>query len=117
MPGQDGDMQVLLRRSEFRQDIQCSVCGQGFRLYWELNTPAERATMRAIVLGELHNHHSKEHGGDGTASAHPFDLFRLPDWTGSPKFTRTSMLAGPSRPQSDISRVVMISRRASRPSR
>ena len=103
-------MQVLLRRSEFRQDIRCSVCGQGFRLYWELNSPAERATMRSIVLGELRDHHSREQGGDQTSSAHPIDLFRLPSWTGSPKFARKTLLAGPSRPPSDISKVVMISR-------
>jgi hypothetical protein len=103
-------MQVLLRRSEFRQDIRCSVCDQGFRLYWELNSPGERATMRSIVLGELRDHHSREQGGDMTAAAHPFDLFRLPSWTGSPQFSRKALLAGPSRPPSDISKVVMISR-------
>src|SRR5271154_4975837 len=105
-------MQVLLRRSEFRQDVHCSVCGQGFRLYWEQNSSAERATMRAIVLGELRDHHSREQGGDKTASAHPFDLFRLPGWTGSPKFSRNAMLAGSSRRPSNISRVVNISRQA-----
>jgi hypothetical protein len=108
-------MQVLLRRSEFRQDIRCSVCGQGFRLYWELSSPSERATMRSIVLGELRDHHSREQGGDKTASAHPFDLFRLPGWTGSPKFARKTLLAGPSRPPSDISKVVMITRQPKAP--
>jgi hypothetical protein len=103
-------MQVLLRRSEFRQDICCSVCGQGFRLYWEQNSPAERATTRSIVLGELRDHHSREQGGNMTATAHPFDLFRLPSWTGSPKFSRKALLAGPSKTPSDISKVVMISR-------
>jgi hypothetical protein len=103
-------MQLLLRRSEFRQDMHCDVCGQGFRLYWEQNSPAERATMRAIVLGELRDHHSREQGGDKTPAAHPFDLFRLPGWAGSPKFARKNLIAGPSRPPSDISKVVMISR-------
>jgi len=105
-------MQVLLRRSEFRQDIHCSICGQGFRLYWESNSPTERATTRSIVLGELRDHHSREQSDDKTAAAHPFDLFRLPGWTGSPRFTRTAMLAGPSKMPSEISKVVMISRQA-----
>jgi hypothetical protein len=61
-------MQVLLRRSEFRQDIRCSVCDQGFRLYWEQNSPSERATMRSIVLGELRDHHSREQAGTSTAA-------------------------------------------------
>jgi hypothetical protein len=105
-------MQVLLRRSEFRQDVNCSICGQGFRLYWEQNSPPERATMRAIVLGELRDHHSEEQGDNKTAAAHPVDLFRLPGWTGSPKFARRTLLAGPSRPASQISRIVMRARQA-----
>jgi hypothetical protein len=105
-------MQVLLRRSEFRQDIHCSVCGQGFRLYWEMSSIPERATMREIVKGELRDHHSMEQGGDRTAAAHPFDLFRLPGWAGSPQFARSSLLAGASKPRSCISKVVMISRQA-----
>jgi hypothetical protein len=101
-------MQILLRRSEFRQDIQCSVCGQGFRLYWEMASPAERATMRSIVLGELREHHSNEQGGNKTASAHPAELFRLPTWIGEPQFSRTTRLARPSS-ESSSSKVVFIS--------
>jgi hypothetical protein len=52
--------------------------------------------MRSIVLGELHEHHSKEQGGDKTAAAHPVDLFRLPTWLGSPQFSRTALLASPA---------------------
>jgi hypothetical protein len=102
-------MQVLLRRSEFRQDIHCSVCGQGFRLYWESNSPAERATMRSLVLAELRDHHSKEQGDNKTPAAHPFDLFRLPTWTGSPQFSREAMLAGPTKPRSSVSKIIYIS--------
>jgi hypothetical protein len=102
-------MQVLLRRSDFRQDIRCSVCGQGFRLYWELNSPAERATMRSIVLGELREHHSREQGGDRTVSAHPVDLFRLPTWLGSPQFSRTALLASPASKMHRSARVAFIS--------
>jgi hypothetical protein len=103
-------MQVLLRKSSFRQDIQCTVCGQGFRLYWELNSPRERATMRSIVLGELRDHHSREQGGDKTAAAHPADLFRLPTWLGSPQFSRKTLLASPdSRVHRAASRIAVIS--------
>ncbi len=102
-------MQVLLRRSEFRQDIRCSVCGQGFRLYWELSSSPERATMRSIVLGELRDHHSREQGGDITAAAHPFDLFRSPTWIGSPQFSHAKRLAGQSSAHHSSSKVVYIS--------
>jgi hypothetical protein len=67
--------------------------------------------MRAIILDELRDHHLREQGGDKTSAAHPFDLFRLPAWSGSPKFARRTLLAGPSRSPSDISKVVMISSR------
>src|SRR5208282_5303509 len=102
-------MQVLLRRSEFRQDIHCSVCGQGFRLYWELSSAPERATMRNIVLGDLRDHHSPEQGGDKTAAAHPFDLFRLPTTNRSPQFSRAARLAGPTNPNRSAVRVIYIS--------
>jgi hypothetical protein len=105
-------MQVLLKRSEFRQDIHCSVCGQGFRLYWELSSPAERATVRSIVLGELRDHHSTEQGGDESAAAHPTDLFRLPTWLRSPKFSRAKQLAGPSGARRTPAPVIYISNHA-----
>ena len=79
-------MQVLLKRSNSRQDLQCTICGQTFRLYWERPSPQERATMRAIVAGELRDHHSPEQGGDRTPSAHPDDHFALPNWSGAPQF-------------------------------
>ena len=103
-------MQVLLRRSEFRQDIRCSVCGQGFRLYWEQNSPSERATMRSIVLGELRDHHSREQGGDKTAcrpsgrSLPAAGLDRIAEVLPEDSSRR------PFKPPSDISKVVMISR-------
>src|SRR3954471_15826787 len=59
-------MQVLLKRSEEKKDIQCSVCHQGFRVFWERSSPAERETMRAIVLGELRQHHAT----DSSSAAH-----------------------------------------------
>jgi hypothetical protein len=75
-------MQVLLKPSEEKKDIQCSICHKGFRLYWERTSPAERDTMRAIVLGELRLHHAS----DSSPAAHPTGLFNLPSWGGQPEF-------------------------------
>ncbi|WP_158792944.1 hypothetical protein [Granulicella sp. L60] len=102
-------MQVLLRRSRFRQDFQCVVCGQAFRLYWELSSPSERDTVRAIVLGELRDHHAREQGGDMSAAAHPVDLFRLPSWTSSRKLSRTTRHAETTAPHRPPAPVVLIS--------
>jgi hypothetical protein len=83
-------MQVLLKRSEEKKDIQCSVCRQGFRIFWERTSPAERDTMRAIVQGELVRHHD----GDATPAAHPQAPFNLPQWGGAPEFSGAALLGG-----------------------
>ena len=83
-------MQVLLRPSETRKDIECPVCKQTFRVYWERTSDGERETMRAIVLGEL----KLQHADDQTAAAHPQGLFNLPQWGGQPEFSGAALLGG-----------------------
>ncbi len=101
-------MQVLLKKSDFRQDLHCTVCHQGFRLYWELASPAERATMRNIVLGELRDHHAPEQGGDPTPAAHPADLFRLPTWLSGPQFSRAAVLSHSSRSNPPAQHILLV---------
>jgi hypothetical protein len=83
-------MQVLLRRSEERQDVKCSVCGQGFRIYWERTATAEQDAMRTIVLDELRQHHAN----DQTDAAHPIAPFNVPKWQGAAQFSGAAMLGG-----------------------
>jgi hypothetical protein len=83
-------MQVLLRRSDDNQDIQCSICDQGFRLYWERSSLAEQATMRASIQGELEQHHAS----DKTPAAHPATPFNLPSWSGPPQYSGAALLGG-----------------------
>lgn len=83
-------MQVLLRKSEVRQDIQCSICHQGFRLYWERSSHAERETMRAIIQGELRHQHTI----DPSPAAHPEIPFNVPQWSGQPQFSGAALLGG-----------------------
>ncbi|WP_263366854.1 hypothetical protein [Edaphobacter bradus] len=83
-------MQVLLKKADSTHDIQCSICNQGFRLYWERTSPAERATMRAIVGAELRHQHTT----DQTASAHPDAPFNMPDWAGPPQYSGAALLGG-----------------------
>jgi hypothetical protein len=84
-------MQVLLKRSQSKKDIECSVCKQGFRIYWERTGAAERETMRAIVQGELVRHH--DNVGNG-AAAHPEEPFNLPAWSGEHQFSGAALLGG-----------------------
>lgn len=86
-------MQVLLKHTEQKPDIICSVCGQGFRTYWARTSPAERATMQAIVEGELIRQHD---GKDKTPAAHPSSAFNVPEWSGDYKFSGAALLGGHS---------------------
>jgi hypothetical protein len=83
-------MQVLLRKSEEKRDLQCRVCGQGFRIYWERTSLEEQGAMRAIILKELDEHHAL----DRTASAHPEAPFNVPSWQGLPQFSGAALLGG-----------------------
>ncbi len=74
--------------------MECSICHQTFRLYWERASLTERATMRSIILSELLGHHSPEQGGDRTASAHPEEPFNLPAWSGPAQFSGAALLGG-----------------------
>ena len=83
-------MQVLLKKSSEPHDIQCNVCNQGFRVYWERTSAAEREKMLAEVQEELSQHHI----GDQTHNAHPSQLFNLPEWSGAPQFSGAALLGG-----------------------
>ncbi|CAN5721401.1 hypothetical protein BH10ACI4_BH10ACI4_24980 [soil metagenome] len=87
-------MQVLLRKtdSDAQREIECSVCGQGFRVYWERTCMDERAAMREIVLDELSGQHTQSN--DQSIAAHPASPFNVPKWTGSPQFSGAAMLGG-----------------------
>lgn len=85
-------MQVLLKHSEKSKDIECSICQQGFRVYWERSSMAERETMRAIIQGELRLHHRSRN--DETHEAHPERPFNVPEWSGEHQFSGAALLGG-----------------------
>jgi hypothetical protein len=85
-------MQVLLKKSDTSRDIECTLCGQGFRAYWERSSTDERETVRTRILSELRGHHAAE--SVDTASAHPDTPFNLPSWSGSPQFSGAALLGG-----------------------
>ena len=83
-------MQVLLRKSDDKQDVKCSVCGQGFRAYWERTSQAEQVAMLTVIHDELR----MQHVDDPTASAHPGSPFNVPKWQGPAQFSGAAMLGG-----------------------
>jgi hypothetical protein len=83
-------MQVLLRKSDDRKDVQCAVCGQGFRVYWERTSMEERATITPAILDDLR----QQHATDATSAAHPSRPFNVPEWSGPPQFSGAALLGG-----------------------
>ena len=81
-------MQVLVRKSDIAADCSCSICGQGFRLYWEAGTPEQQARAQIEVRDAIHSQHV--HGA--ARSAHPEVPFTVPNWAAIPQF------ATPARP-------------------
>jgi hypothetical protein len=83
-------MQVLLKKSDEKQDVNCPTCGQGFRLYWERTSLEERNVMLATVLEEL----QVQHASDVTSAAHPDAPFNVPRWTGPANYSGAALLGG-----------------------
>ncbi|RZU41708.1 hypothetical protein [Edaphobacter modestus] len=82
-------MQVLCHPSDGHADIQCPVCNQGFRVFWERSSaPDQKATLPEIYQ-ELRNHHR-----DASVAAHPDAPFNIPSWSGLPHFSAAALLGG-----------------------
>jgi hypothetical protein len=71
-------------------DVRCSVCGQGFVVYWERQSSEEQAEMRAMIQKQLADHHRIT----DTVGAHPPASFNVPQWGGLPKFSAAALLGG-----------------------
>ncbi len=83
-------MQVLVRKTEGKGDVQCGICGQGFRLYWERTASSEQVGMDATIRETLHRQHMEltDH------TAHPVIPFNVPSWPGMPQFSAAALLGG-----------------------
>ncbi len=81
-------MQILCRTTKEQADTCCSVCGQGFALYWERQTKFERAQALREIGKVLRSHHS----GPGGPHAHPSRGFMVSDWAGPVTFSGAAIL-------------------------
>ena len=81
-------MQVLCKSSSEGGDVCCSVCGQGFVLFWERQTKMERAAALREIAKTLRAHHH-----EGTeAEVHPQRGFVVPRWDGPVAFSGAAIL-------------------------
>ena len=84
--------QVLCTLSHEGSDVRCTVCGQGFLVYWSRFSRAEQAECRRTIQEQLRIHHviSQDPGAD--RRIHPRAAFNVPEWTGLPHFSAASLL-------------------------
>ena len=55
-------MQVMCKTTSHAADVCCSVCGQGFALYWERHNKMERAQALSEIAKTLRSHHRDKSG-------------------------------------------------------
>jgi len=73
--------QVLCSLSHEGSDVRCSVCGQGFLVYWSRYSRDEQAACRRIVQDQLRQHHTDAKDPGADRRIHPRSPFNVPDWT------------------------------------
>jgi hypothetical protein len=71
-------MQVLCKSTGDNAETQCCVCGQGFIIFWERQSRAQRAeALRDIQKVLLKHHHATPH-----PQAHPKQSFVVAEGNG-----------------------------------
>jgi hypothetical protein len=81
-------MQVLCKSTSGTPELCCSVCGQGFAVYWERQSKAERAIALKQITKSLRGHHGRR----STADAHPLHGFIVTDSDGPNEFSGAAVL-------------------------
>jgi hypothetical protein len=81
-------MQVLLKSAETAVETRCSVCGQGFVMFWERTSKMEKIeALRQIDSTLRHHHHSGK-----IQHAHPEKGFLVPEWDGPIAYSGAAIL-------------------------
>jgi hypothetical protein len=82
-------MQVLCKSSDQNVETHCSVCGQGFVLFWERVIAMEKDEALKEIEKTLREHHLARSGAD----AHPEHGFLVPEWDGPIAFSGAAILS------------------------
>lgn len=72
-------MQVLCKSTNGNAEMHCSVCGQGFVMFWERQSRSERMESISEIQQTLRHQHRGQRG----PQAHPNGGFLVPEWNGS----------------------------------
>jgi hypothetical protein len=81
-------MQVLCKSTNGIAETHCSVCGQGFLMFWERQSRSQRAEAIREIQMTLRHQHRNQKGPE----AHPNGGFLVPERKGSDVASSTSML-------------------------
>jgi hypothetical protein len=81
-------MQVMCKSSKDQVEATCSVCGQGFVLFWERQSRAEKTIALKEIGKILRGHHSRQDGPE----AHPRRSFLVPEWDGPVGYSGAAIL-------------------------
>jgi hypothetical protein len=71
-------MQVLCKSTTGNAETHCSICGQGFVMFWERQSRNERDEALSDLQKTFRNHHRSHKGPE----AHPNGGFLVPEWNG-----------------------------------
>jgi len=80
-------MQVLCKKTSGNAETHCCVCGQGFLMFWDRQSRAERIATVHEIQRVLRNHHRTS----AAPGAHPNDSFMVPEWSGAGAFSGTAV--------------------------
>jgi hypothetical protein len=72
-------MPVLCKKTGGNAETHCCVCGQGFVMFWDRQSRAERLAAVHEIQRVLRNHHRTS----AAPAAHPSDSFMVPEWSGA----------------------------------
>ncbi len=81
-------MQVMCKTTNQAANVCCTVCGQGFALYWERHNKMERAQALSEIAKTLRSHHRDKSGPE----AHPQRGFLVPEGRGPVSVSGASAL-------------------------
>ncbi|MDR3792122.1 MAG: hypothetical protein P4L03_01960 [Terracidiphilus sp.] len=81
-------MQVLCKSTTGNAECHCTVCGQGFVMFWERQSRSERREAMHEIQEALLRHH-REHPGP---HPHPQSSFLVPEWNGPIAFSAAALL-------------------------
>jgi hypothetical protein len=77
-----------MKSTDTAVETRCSVCNQGFVMFWERQTKMERAEALREIEATLRHHH---HVGAGP-QVHPEKGFLVPAWDGPIAFSGAAIL-------------------------